>query len=393
MKKLFFNKITYLLLLCFILVGCTEQYILQTNTYEEALVVEATITNELKHQQIKISKTYRFEEDGPTSESGAEVYVTDNAGNRFDFEEQSDVYVSTTEFKAEPNREYYLKINTKDGKSYTSSKEILPTETEIESIIPTVTTVDGQRGVQINVNSYDPLNSSKYYRYEYEETYKIIAPKWVPEKAIITGPEEITIIPRTEEAQTCYSTKNSVDIILTNTAGLIEDRVHFPIRFISDQDYIISHRYSILVRQYVQSLAAHTFYKTLKELSGTEGILSQNQPGFFYGNLKSETNPSEKVVGFFEVSSVASKRMFFNYVDLFPGEVRPPYYTECKEEKLLFCFGPSDECSGTDIIYALEQNTYVYFYQDISTYYHWFPTPCGDCTSFSSNIKPPFWIN
>jgi hypothetical protein len=143
----------------------------------------------------------------------------------------------------------------------------------------------------------------------------------------------------------------------------------------------------------VQSLAAHTFYKTLKELSGTEGILSQNQPGFFYGNLKSETNPSEKVVGFFEVSSVASKRMFFNYVDLFPGEVRPPYYTECKEEKLLFCFGPSDECSGTDIIYALEQNTYVYFYQDISTYYHWFPTPCGDCTSFSSNIKPPFWIN
>ncbi|MNS09224.1 hypothetical protein D3C72_407010 [compost metagenome] len=392
MKKLFFNKTTYLLLLCFMISSCTEQYILQTNTYEEALVVEATITNELKQQQIKISKTYRFEEDGPTFESGAEVYVTDNAGNRFDFEEQSDVYVSTTEFKAEPGREYYLKINTKDGKSYTSSKEVLPTETAIESIIPTVTTVDGQRGVQINVNSYDPLNSSKYYRYEYEETYKIIAPKWVPEKAIVTGPEEITIVPRTEEAQTCYSTKKSIDLILTNTAGFSEDRLHFPIRFISDQDYIISHRYSILVRQYVQSLAAHTFYKTLKELSGTEGILSQNQPGFFYGNLTSETNPSEKVVGFFEVSSVSSKRMFFNYVDLFPGEPRPPYYTECKEERLLFCFG-GIECSGPDIIYALELNTYVYFYRDINTYYHFFPTPCGDCTSFSSNIKPPFWIN
>jgi hypothetical protein len=57
----------------------------------------------------------------------------------------------------------------------------------------------------------------------------------------------------------------------------------------------------------------------LKELSGSDGILSQNQPGFFFGNIKSVENPNEKVIGYFEVSSVSSQRIFFNYEDVFPG--------------------------------------------------------------------------
>ena len=394
MKKLFLNKITYLLLLSFIIGGCTEQYVIQTNTFEEALVVEATITNELKKQQIKISRTYRFEENGPTFESDAEVFITDNSGNRYEFEEQSGVYVSKAEFKAVPNREYHLNITTNDGRSYVSSTETLPTETEIESVIPTVATVEGERGVQINVNSYDPSNTSKYYRYEYEETYKIVAPYWISKKAVVTGPEEVSFITRTEEAETCYSTKNSNDIILTTTASFNEDRVNFPVRFISDQNYIITHRYSILVRQYVQSLAAYTYYKTLKKISGSESILSPKQPGFFYGNLKSVDNPNEKIIGFFEVSSVSSKRMFFNYVDLFPKEPPPPYYTECDDVPLHFCFNPRNPtCRGEEIIEAINLNTLVLYYRDLSDIYHMYPAPCGDCTSFSSNKIPPFWIN
>lgn len=50
-------------MLTFIFNGCTETYPLLTNTYEEALVVEATITNELKNQEIKITKTSRLEDE------------------------------------------------------------------------------------------------------------------------------------------------------------------------------------------------------------------------------------------------------------------------------------------------------------------------------------------
>ena len=43
-----------------LLFGCTEPYVLQTSNFEEALVIEATLTNEFKKQQIKLSKTYRL---------------------------------------------------------------------------------------------------------------------------------------------------------------------------------------------------------------------------------------------------------------------------------------------------------------------------------------------
>ena len=389
MKNNILHKIILLLLCCFIINGCTETYILQTNTYEEALVVEATITNEFKKQEIKISKTSRFEDKETKIESGAEVYITDNVGNQYNFEEQSGVYVSTFEFQAIPEREYRLTINTRDDKSYQSSAEIMSPINPMEDVKVAVETKDTLRGVAINVSSYDPNNNAKYYRYEYEETYKIIAPKWVINKAVVLSATKIGIIPNSTDTRICYSTKNNTDILLTSTTGLNEDRVHFPVRFISDQNYIITHRYSILVRQYIENLAAYTYYKTLKKLSGTESILSPNQPGFIYGNLKSVDNPNEKIIGFFDVASVSSKRIYFNYEDLFPGEPPPPYYTNCDEDIFPLCFGLFP-CRGADLIQGISRNTLSYLYFE-NIDYHMVAAPCGDCTVFSSNIKPLFW--
>jgi len=194
--------------------SCTDPYVLQTKNYEEALVIEATITNELKHQEIKITKTYKLEENFPTTVTDAVVILKDNLGNTYDFAEQGNKYISVNEFKAEPNRQYQLKIITENGKSYVSTTETLTHETNIQSIVPKVNNVNGIRGVEMIVNSFDPSNSSKYYRYEYEETNKIIAPKWVPVKAVVSpspSPGVINLVPRTEEAQVCFTTKNLIN--------------------------------------------------------------------------------------------------------------------------------------------------------------------------------------
>jgi hypothetical protein len=399
MKQFILNRILLFSILCLILSSCTEQYALQSNTFENALVVEATITNELKKQTIKITRTYRLEDTDPTIESGAIVKVTDSENNQYAFELNDSVYVSTKEFQAVPGRKYRLDITTNEGKSYYSTSETLTTINEIQSIDATVQTVKGDRGVEINVNSYDPTATSKYYRYEYEETYKIVAPMWDDEMTrlapLAPGEEHqaIMILPRTKETKTCYTTKKEDYIILTSTNGLSEDRVRFPIRFISNQNYIITHRYSILVRQYIQTIEAYTFYKTLKEMSGSESILSQSQPGFFYGNIKSSDNPNEKIIGFFEVSSVSSKRIFFNYTDLFPKEPIPPYFIDCTERVYGDCFNSANpECKGGALRSAIATNLLVHLANSGTTYLM-VPPPCGDCTSFSSNIIPSFWID
>lgn len=382
-----------------LLSGCTEQYALQTETFEDALVVEATLTNEVKFQHIKISHTYQFEQSAPQREQGAEVYVTDNNGTRYDFSENDNDYKSVSAFAAEPGKTYRLTIVTAQGRTYESSTETLTTVTPLQNVVATVMNQNGQRGVSIRAQSFDPANTSKYYRYEYDETFKVIAPKWSFYRAITVPtkpgmPDGIEIIPRGPgETRVCYGSRNSDEIILNSTNEQAEDRVDYQVRFISNQDPIITSRYSILVRQYVQSLAAYTFYKTLKELSGSGGILSQNQPGFFYGNMKSKDNPNEKVIGFFEVSSVSSKRIFFNFTDLFPGEPEPPYFVDCSNKEMKFCFSPIDpECRGYALLSAIDANTLLYNTHTDLLYIMVLP-PCGDCTKISSNVRPEFWID
>lgn len=382
-----------LLLSAFILNGCTEAYPLLTNTYEEALVVETTITNELKNQEIKLTKTARFEDEKYLPETGAEVYITDNSGNRYDFEDQSDKYVSTVAFQAVPGIQYQLHINTKDGRSFESSPELLSTVTPMESVKAAIEKdKEDKRGVGIRVNSFDPTNKSHYYRYEYEETYKVVAPKWVQTKAVINANGALTFVQNDPNTKTCYGNKKSTDLLLLSTTDLKEDRVDYLLRFISDQDYIITTRYSILVKQYVESLAAFNYYSTLKKISGSASLLSPTQPGIVLGNLKSTKNPNEKIVGYFDVASVSIERIYFNYNDLFPGEAPPPFYTDCQE----FCYADypfsPDPCTHSGGYFDdLEMNNITYYLN--GRFYYWVYSPCGDCTTIASNVKPTFWVD
>ncbi|WP_264536043.1 DUF4249 domain-containing protein [Flavobacterium sp. N1736] len=383
------NKIFLLLIISFFVNGCTETYPLLTNTYEEAIVVEATLTNELKNQEIKITKTARFEDTGITTENGAKVIVKDNLNNEYTFEQNAGIYISQSPFQILPGREYTLEITTLDGKIYQSSSEVLTTDTPIGSIEPTVvTSKDKGKGVQINVKSYDPGRTSKYYRYEYEETYKIIAPRWTSMKINVTGPESIELVPNSPDTRTCYSTKKSTDIILVNTNDQAEDRVNLPIRFIEENNYIIGHRYSILVKQYVESLGAYTFHKIMRDIASSSSILSPKQPGVISGNIKCINDPNKNVIGYFGLNTVSSLRIFFNYTDMFP-ENFPPYFNTCEDIPFLFCFR-GDSCEGESMIYNLERNLMIYN-SNLGNKYILVDAECGDCTSFSSNVIPSFW--
>lgn len=403
MKKTDYYKIFLFVGLVFGSVSCVDPYQLQTSNYEEAIVIEASITNEVTKHEVKVSKTYRLEDDnGNASITDAEVFVTDSDGVQYNFEFDTNSYKSTSEFAALPEKQYTLTINTSNGKTYKSTPKKLTTVNQIESVVPIVkTNLEGERGVSITVNSFDPTNTSKYYRYEYEETSKVTAPKWRPAYAVVNpdnsgvvGHPYIELFNRTEEARTCYTPNKSNSIILTNTSTLIEDRVsEFEIRFLHQSDYTIAERYSVLVKQYVESLESYTYYRILQELSQSGEVLSPNQPGFIAGNLFSVDNPNEKVVGYFNVSSVSEKRIFFNYTDLFPGEALPPYFDVCEEIEFNYCFDPAPaECDGTSLN-GLVLNDAVIYYQISGLNYTFIKPVCGDCTSFSSNIRPAFWID
>lgn len=396
-----FFKIKNILLLFFIaLLGCVEPIPIETISYENYLVVEASITSEFKRHNVVLSRTFEIDTNENSPETGASVSIIDSQNNRYLFTETTPGnYISNTEFNAESNNSYTLKITTRNGNSYTSKPQQLTTNSQIEKLTTLVeTSTEGEQGVSISVHSFNPNNNSNYYRYTFEETYKISPPYWSDSELVIvsdTRPYQVELQRRTVNNKDCYKTIYSTDILLTETKSLAEDRVNFPLRFILSDDFIISKRYSILVKQFVQTPEAYNYYKTLKKVSGTENVFAQVQPGFINGNITSDSDRNEKVIGFFEVSSVSEKRLFFNFEDIFPNQTS--YFpNSCDFVAPLL----SDPFTGeSPLIDLIKDNTHTYFKendtgaQHLEGKYLLVPKICGDCTVLGSNIKPSFWID
>ncbi|MFI1771948.1 DUF4249 domain-containing protein [Thalassobellus citreus] len=395
MGRLVITNFIVFSLLGFCVLGCTESFPLVTESFEDVLVVEATITDEFKYQEIKISRTYLLESDSQVIESNANVRIEDSNNNIYNFREaEGGVYISNIPFKPVEGVSYKLLITLVDGKEYVSSNEFLAPKAEIENLYAELVNLNGQTGVQVLVDSNDDLGEANFFRYKYEETYKIVAPFYSPFDAIVTGgitEGTIDLVAKTKEEKICYSSNISTEILLTSVNSLIENKVSkFPIRFIKADNSILRERYSILVKQYVQSVEANNFYKILKELSSEESVFVDNQPGFIQGNIFSQQSSTEKVIGFFDVSSVTSKRIYFNYSDF--NIDYPAYFFDCDLRTYDYTItGPPEP---NQRVFLLQLLFFYPQYKFVSGYYPEYTIvnpECGDCTTFSSNIKPTFW--
>ena len=403
MKKITILTIA-LILLTFLFKGCTEPYEIKSIDFESVLVVESTLTNELKTQEVKLSRTSTLENTNILTEQNATVIVVTNDGRQYGFSQDTEIgsYWSDEQFKVDEDVEYTLTITTNDGKKYTSKKVTLPQEVEIDKVYAEFYEEEGKKGAQVYVDSKDPTGKAKYFRYEYEETYEIVTLYSITLDAEIVNYNEETgeydiILTEKEPEDVCYSSQYSTGIIQTATTDLAENEVfHFPVRFLDEDNSLIRDQYSILVKQYVQSIEAYTFYETITELGSVESLLSQGQPGYVTGNMTSVGNPEEKVLGFFEASPVTTKRTFFNYEDV--GLEKPPYFYDfCQVYKLdyrdntvLDEDGEKDRNERKFLREKLLFNNYQ-IVEEVFPIYYIVQGECSYCTLFSSNVKPDYW--
>lgn len=408
--------------------SCVEEIdILAAEDFNNILIVEATITDELKQQQVLLSRAFELDSMGPAPEYNANIVVNTDGGNQYLFNEiEPGIYRSINAFNAQPNINYQLSITTQDGRNYISSSETLTGSTKIDELyIERDFNENNLEGVSVYIDTNDEQQDSNYYRFEYEETNKIIAPLYSPLELIINNddypypanqlvgmtPDEIIeffVIRdfRPKQEQICYNTVKSNSIITVNTTNLDEDVLtKFRVRFVGRDNYTIQYRYSILVKQFVQSYNAHTFYNTLHNFSTDTNLLSEIQTGFIAGNVYSLTNDKEHVGGYFEISATDSKRVYFNYEDLFPNEDLPPYYLPCDDYVLpaLFARDPATGIITHSPVQDAIKKNQQYYDENLSDdndpestlvvgfpYYMVYPY-CGDCTVLGQNIKPEWW--
>jgi hypothetical protein len=405
--------------------GCIDEVALETLnpvgfSLEDVLVVDARITNESKRQRILLSRPSTLSADSTyAGVSGATVIVSSSEGNTYNFEElEPGLYLSTGIFTAIQDVEYTLEIELADGQYYLSQPASRGPESSIDRIYAQREVSNlGVEGISIYVDSSNPDPRADRYRYEYEETYKIIAPNWTAsEFEILQDFSQITegiypdvrLVPRAQEERICYNTVASTEILLSNSLETETEVLRGNlIRFLGNDNAVISHRYSILVKQYLQSPEAYSFYTSLRNFSSSDNVFNQIQPGLLEGNIEAVNNENAVVLGYFEVTSVTERRLFFNYEDFYPGEPLPPYFGTVNCERIFAPRlynperdGPSppDECGAPQGLTELIELELVEYYLDNTIPpglcqgpYFITQRACGDCTALGSNIVPDFW--
>ncbi|MDR3695548.1 DUF4249 domain-containing protein [Mucilaginibacter sp.] len=377
--------------------GCKKLYnpptITAPNSY---LVVEGVVNSGSDTTIIKLSHTVNIASNITLNPVNGAVLTVES--------DQSAVYaLSETQigvYKAyglnlDKNRKYRLRIKT-------ANEEYLSDFVPVENSPPidSVNFAIRSDGLNIYSNTHDANNNTKYYRWDYQETWIIHS-----QFDSFFKSNGDTVLARdytTDQIYTCWTSTASSTIILNSSAKLASDViVNNPIIFIPSSSEKLSSKYSILVKQYALTGEAYSFWQNLKKNTEQLGSIFDAQPSQINGNIHSTTNPSEPVIGYVSVGSVASARIFIANQQL-PAWADTPNDPTCKLDTFYYAYTPK---GSTIPINQVDQHIN---YNKGATYpeipvqaisppgsppiaYTASEPSCVDCTLRGTNKQPSFW--
>ena len=379
-------------------IRCRQPYVLPVSaTNSHYLVVEGVIDN---NPVIKLSRTVRLNDTVSTKTELNAIVSIEGQGpggsSTFPLADQHNGSYSSPAFLAlNASYTYRLKIITDDGKIYTSDYVPVKNSPPIDSINFEVK----PDGLQVYSASHDPTNNTRYYRWDYNETWMIHS-KYGSNFEVASSPGDTTIVPRPAEHQifTCWSSDASTTIYLNSSAKLSHDVIlHNPIGFVSSGSEKLGIEYSIQVNQYALTSDAFNYWQNLKKNTEQLGSIFDAQPSEIKGNIHALNNVSEPVIGYVSAGTVSQTRIFI-------GNSQVPYYW-FQQIKL-----PYDNCEVDSVFYKDPRdnnlNTVKNLYQGRiipinavtdpktgSTGFSESFSYCVDCRFRGTNVRPSFWVD
>lgn len=382
-------KVCYLIV--FTLLCCKKPYnpsiISSPNSY---LVVEGVINSGNDSTIIKLSKTVNL--SGQTTLNpilGATVFITSDQGNQFFLTDEGNGNYSSAPLNLPASQKYQLAINIDPTHQYQSDFVAVKPTSPIDSI---GYIVQGN-GLQLYVNTHDPANSSRYYRWDYAETW-IFHSKY--ESVWVADPNTNTIVLRNANQGIYYCFGNSIssNILLASTTKLKQDIVYqSPLTQIPFTSEKLEVKYSILVRQYALTDKAYAFYQNMQKNTEQLGSIFDAQPTQLNGNIHNTQSPNEPVIGYVSVTNVQSKRVFI-LGSVVPSNVRTIYPYDCQQDTAVY-FNKQGYNDVQNILINppyTEIPTQALFTPFGGIYGYLFSTTdCVDCTLRGTTQIPSFW--
>ncbi|WP_426669584.1 DUF4249 domain-containing protein [Mucilaginibacter sp. McL0603] len=352
------------------------------------LVVEGVINSGQDSTIINLSRTVNIADTMKANpELGAQVLVESDQNITYSIPEIGKGKYASPALNLDNTHKYHLYIKTSDGKEYASDPEAVKPTPPIDS----VGFITQSNGIQLYVNTHDDNNATRYYRWEYTETWNFHAKYGTN---YITDGTKLKVRTAEQQIFTCYGNQVSSTTLLGSSAKLAKDVIYqSPLTQVASTSEKLETKYSILVKQYALTSEAYNFWQNLKKNTEQLGTIFSTQPSEIPGNIRCITKPSEPVVGYISVTNVQQKRIFITNSQL-PANWIAVYPYQCELDTLLYCH--DRDCQNDVALFLLPLNTSEFAIYPIESQgkdvgYLSTDAQCADCTIRGSNKQPSFW--
>jgi hypothetical protein len=288
---------------------------------------------------------------------------------------------------------YRLCVSVPDRGEYVSEFKRVMVSPQIDSV--TYTRAEDRSSLQFEVSTHNDSKEKLYCRWSFTEDWESNSELNADIRAVYV--EGDIVMEEMDDAQKkvmskCYSHATSKEIYIGSTEKLSQNVINKErLHVIYNTDRRISSLYSINISQTAMDKDAYKYWETTKaSVSGTGGLFAP-MPSEIRGNISSVTYPQEKVLGYVNVSTETSVRLFYysSEFNMYKRNCADAVYP--KTEKDL----EGNEVKVWLQLYLSGMKPVRYEYKEngdpIKTQAYWTSEPCVDCRVFSNSSRPDFW--
>ncbi|HTD39176.1 MAG TPA: DUF4249 domain-containing protein [Mucilaginibacter sp.] len=295
--------------LLLVILSCRKPYnpiiVLSNQNY---LVVDGMINSGSDSTIIYLSRTVKLSSPSFRNyEQGARVVIESDKNDVFALQEIKAGKYVVTNLNLPTDRNYRLHIFTSDNREYISDY----VENKITPPIDSVYAIPLVTGVQFAVSSHDNSNKTRYYRWDYTESWSYTVGGENPSLLIYKNGD---VAPRNPDSlvSLCYKyPAHSSAIFLGNSDKLAQDVINkYPLGYVDGSTGKITKTYALTVRQYALTSEAYKYWTLLKTNSEHLGTITDPQPTSSITNIHAVNNPGEPVIGYISFSTVTIKTIF-----------------------------------------------------------------------------------
>lgn len=361
-------------------VSCKEPYKPQVTTVNaNILVVEGFINTSADSTIISLSRTFLVSDRAAVKpELNANVSIENEANISYPLKDIGNGAYAANGLNLDKTKKHRIRIKTSNGTTYLSDF----VEAKISPPIDDIGFEAKDDGIQLYVNTHDETNNSKYYKWEYYDTWAFYAK--LSSVLKLSGTNVVSRIFPDDDIFSCYTSSKSTNIYLGSTIKLTKDVVSkAAINFIPKGSEKISVRYSTLVTQYVLTKEAYEFWEKLRKNTESLGSIFDAQPSQLTGNIHNVADLQEPVIGYISAGTMVKKRIFLEKSQLPKWTTIYPF--DCS----------SIDTINNDVKRQAMLSGYLIPLEIITTPKGDFVTAaspsCADCTIRGSKKKPSFW--